>query len=442
MSAANKAESLLLFVGDITLFFISLWVTLVIRYFEIPGSELWQIHIVPFSFLFVLWILIFFIAGLYGKHTVIFKTKLPNIILKVQIINIVLAAVFFFFIPAFGIAPKTNLVIYLAVSSTLITFWRLIIFPILHIKKPTEALLVGSGEVLHELEGEVNNNNRYNLRFVSIIDLDTISNNEELIALVQNATANLNVSIVVVDAQDDRVMPVLPALYTLLFQEVRFIELSRLYEDIFDCIPVSFIRQNWLLGNVTLKSKSFYDLFKRLFDIVISLILGTMSLVVYPFVALAIKSEDGGSVFFVQDRIGKNGKPIRLTKFRSMSELEKEKVTPIGNILRKSRIDELPQLFAVLRGDLSLIGPRPEIPKLVTQYEQRVPYYNIRHLIKPGLSGWAQIHQNNPPKFGVQYDETALKLSYDLYYVKNRSFFIDFKIALFTLKTLLSRTGL
>lgn len=106
------------------------------------------------------------------------------------------------------------------------------------------------------------------------------------------------------------------------------------------------------------------------------------------------------------------------------------------------RIDELPQLRAVLKGDLSLIGPRPEIPGLVELYEKNIPYYNVRHLIKPGLSGWAQIHQDRPPKFGVQYGETELKLSYDLYYIKNRSFLVDLKIALLTIKTLLSRGGL
>ena len=96
----------------------------------------------------------------------------------------------------------------------------------------------------------------------------------------------------------------------------------------------------------------------------------------------------------------------------------------------------------MLRGDLSLIGPRPEIPELAALYERRIPYYNVRHLIKPGLSGWAQIYQDKPPKYGVQYDETALKLSYDLFYVKHRGVNIDLQIALRTVRTLLSRSGL
>ena len=125
-----------------------------------------------------------------------------------------------------------------------------------------------------------------------------------------------------------------------------------------------------------------------------------------------------------------------------MSIYESEKVTRIGNILRRTRIDEFPQLWNVLKGDLSLIGPRPETPYLAELYEKEIPYYNIRHFIQPGLSGWAQIHHGKPPKFGVGYDETKEKLSYDIYYIKNRSLLLDFYIGLKTIKTLFSRTGL
>ena len=163
---------------------------------------------------------------------------------------------------------------------------------------------------------------------------------------------------------------------------------------------------------------------------------------IFVLVFIAIKLEDGGSIFYFQERVGVNGRIVRLSKFRSMSEGGGEKITKCGRFLRKTRIDELPQLWSVLKGDLSLIGPRPEKPEFVALYERRIPYYNVRHLIKPGLSGWAQIHQDNPPKYGVQYDETALKLSFDLYYVKHRSYILDLQIALQTIRTLLSRTGL
>jgi lipopolysaccharide/colanic/teichoic acid biosynthesis glycosyltransferase len=117
------------------------------------------------------------------------------------------------------------------------------------------------------------------------------------------------------------------------------------------------------------------------------------------------------------------------------------KITKVGGFLRKSRLDEIPQLWNVWRGDLSLIGPRPELPALAKVYEKEVPYYNVRHLIPPGLSGWAQLYHENHPHQGVNVEETKNKLSYDLYYVKNRSLMLDLKITLKTIKALLSRTG-
>ena len=128
-----------------------------------------------------------------------------------------------------------------------------------------------------------------------------------------------------------------------------------------------------------------------------------------------------------------------------LKDMEDEKYSPqitrVGMFLRKTRIDELPQLWNVLKGDMSLIGPRPELPELARMYEKKIDYYNIRHIIKPGLSGWAQLYQKKPPKLTAEYDETKTKLSYDLYYIKNRSFTLDVKIGLKTIKTLLSRSG-
>jgi lipopolysaccharide/colanic/teichoic acid biosynthesis glycosyltransferase len=185
-------------------------------------------------------------------------------------------------------------------------------------------------------------------------------------------------------------------------------------------------------------------------DIVIALPLLLISMLILPLVALAIMIEDGGPLFIVQERVGRNNKLIRIVKVRTMTGSDqgtevlnsKHVVTNVGRFLRKSRIDELPQLWNVLRGDLSLIGPRPELPAMVKHYESEVPFYNVRHLITPGISGWAQIYHDNHPHHGVAVEETRVKLSYDLFYIANRSFFLDLKIALRTLKTLLSRAGI
>jgi lipopolysaccharide/colanic/teichoic acid biosynthesis glycosyltransferase len=225
--------------------------------------------------------------------------------------------------------------------------------------------------------------------------------------------------------------------------------MHKIYEDIFDRIPLSLVKYSWFLENISASAQKGYDILKRLMDIALSVFLGVISIFVYPFVFIAIKIEDGGPIFFSQERVGQNNKIIKVTKFRSMEVhndphgiASEPKQTKVGAFLRKTRIDELPQLWNVVIGDLSMVGPRPEIPKLVKFYEKEIPYYNIRHLIKPGLSGWAQLYQTDAPKFEAQVGETKKKLSYDLYYIKNRSLMLDLKVALRTIKILLSREGI
>lgn len=166
----------------------------------------------------------------------------------------------------------------------------------------------------------------------------------------------------------------------------------------------------------------------------------------FPFVALAIKIEDGGNIFLTQDRVGKNGKIFKHYKFRSMNVSdagvwvtdEDSRVTRVGKFIRKTRIDELPQIWNVFRGDISMIGPRPDMIKLWKELSSEISFYQIRNIVKPGLSGWAQITQEFPPR---TIDENRMRLSYDLFYVKHRSILLDLKIAIRTIKTLISRTG-
>lgn len=454
MIIARKKEALLLFAGDIALFLIALWITLSVRYFAVPDSAIFYNHLIPFSFLFAVWIFVFFVAGLYDKHTVILKSRLLNIIFKAQIINIAIAAVFFFFIPYFGITPKTNLFIYLAISSLLILFWRIYIFPSLGVGKRQKAIIIGEGGEVKELRDEINNNTRYNLEFVMAIDPNAIKSADKK-ALQDQLFEYVNsgrVSVIVGDTKSSHIEPILSTLYTLTFMHAhfRFIDIHKMYEDIFDRIPISLIGHKWFLENISRAPRTAYDFFRRIADIAISLTLGVISLVFYPFVVVAIKIEDKGPIFIKQTRIGKENFPINIIKFRSMKKSDSgievlnssNEVTRVGALLRKFRIDELPQLWNVLKGDLSLIGPRPELPELAKHYAEEVPYYNTRHLIKPGLSGWAQIYHDKHPHHGTDISETKVKLSYDLFYIKNRSILLDLKIALKTIKTLLSRSGI
>lgn len=441
----RRREAILLLVGDTIFFYVSLWVTLILRYGRMPSPQTLADYVAPFSLLVLVWLLSFFIAGLYDRHTLLFQTRLPKILLRAQITNIILAAAFFYLIPFFAITPKTNLFIYLFVSSVFILAWRLYGGAIVDTRKRQNALLIGSSAEMHELAHEVNHNDRYALNFVSVIDLDKKDSFDAYRDVLDQVFAK-GVSIIVLGGEHQKVVPLLPYLYNLLFSGVRFVELNRSYEAIFDRIPLSILGYKWFLENVDPNSHMLYDILKRAMDIVLSFALGIVSLALYPLVYAAIKLDDRGAVFLRQERVGQHGRTITILKFRTMNGSDKGKwvvdhdprITRAGEFLRKTRIDELPQLWNVLKGDLSLIGPRPELPELAGLYEKEIPYYNARHLLKPGLSGWGQIHHEKPPH---SIEATKEKLSYDLYYLKNRSILLDLEIALKTVRTLLSRSG-
>jgi exopolysaccharide biosynthesis polyprenyl glycosylphosphotransferase len=451
MSLTRRKEALVLFVGDVLIFAISLWLTLLLRYEIFPTTKLFLTHLAPFSILFVLWSLSYFIAGLYDRTTTVLQRQLPTIIIYTQVVNAALAGLFFFFIPYFGITPKTNLIIYLMVSSVLMLFWRLYIFPRFGMHRKGRAVLIGSGREVMELVEEVQKNPHHHYEFECVVDTNVITNPNDIQKKVLEHVGLGRVSMVVCNTHGEEVSSLLPLLYNLTFlnTSVQFVDIYRVYEDVFNRVPLSLLRYDWFLHNVSPAPKRAYEFLKRVMDVGIAVILGVLSLIVYPFVWIAIKMDDGGSLFVVQERIGANNKPIRIAKFRSMSGNDtgkevlqsKHEITRVGRILRKTRIDELPQLWSVIKGDQSLIGPRPELPELAHHYAEFIPYYNARHLIKPGLSGWAQIWDYDVPRKGADVERTKRKLAYDLYYVKNRSVLLDLHIALKTIKTLLSRSG-
>jgi exopolysaccharide biosynthesis polyprenyl glycosylphosphotransferase len=445
MKILNRREPLILFGGDLLAFFLALWLALAIRFGSMPSGELLSWHWAPFSFLFIIWTFVFFVAGLYEKHTLVFKGKLPSLILNTQIINSLLAVVFFYVMPSFGITPKTVLAVHLVISFLLLVIWRTLIVPRLGFRHRENAILIGAGAEMQELREEVNGNERYNLKFVSSVDLnqlDGIAFQEEVVEKIYSE----GVTSVVIDLKHEKAAAILPALYNLIFSNVRFLDMYKVYEEVFDRIPLSLVGYNWFLENISFSPHTMYDTLKRMMDVAIAGVLGLLSLVAYPFVILAIKIEDNGPVFLMQERIGEGNRIIKLWKFRSMRGSDAGKwvtegdnrITRVGRFLRKSRIDELPQLWNIVRGDLSLIGPRPDIEAMGKKLAQELPYYTVRNLIKPGLSGWAQIKQDIAPQ---SLEETRERLAYDLYYLKNRSFVLDLTIALKTMKTLLSRTG-
>lgn len=444
MAPSSKREMFVLFLGDVVLFTLALWVTLFLRNLLGDTPQLFLVHIVPFSMLFVVWVLVFYIASLYEPHTVVLKSRIPAIILNAQAVNSAIAVLFFYLIPSFGITPKTILFLDLIVSFVFISVWRIFGIRFFGLRQKEKAALFGSGKEMHALYRVVNENPLYPLRFVTSVDLeklDGIDFEDEVLGRILGE----GVSVIVVDSRNPHIAPILPRLYNLIFSHIRFVDQYRIYEDIFDKIPLSLIGYSWFLENVSSRAHFGFDLFKRGMDIVLAATLFVLSLPLYPLITLGTFLSQRGPVFFRQERVGKGNHPISLIKFRTMSTEENtdlRRVTGYGEFLRRTRLDELPQLWNVLRGELSLIGPRPEIPELVHRYTGEIPYYSMRHLVTPGLSGWAQIHHDNHPHHRANVEETKQKLSYDLYYLKNRSLALDIKIALKTIKTLLSRTGI
>lgn len=451
MKIANSKATVLLILGDIIVYLFSLILTLAIRYDVIPSRALFMMHIPSFLILFAIFLLINFSSGLYNKQSSFVRNHIQSLLLKAQLVNVFFGIAFFYLVPA-AITPKANLAIYFVVSTVFLWLWRVVMFPVFNFVKSQPAIMVGTGLDMQDIYDEVNGGTSYGISFKEKISPQTSV--DAMVTAISDAVKRNHASVIVVDLHNPIAESAMPFLYSLIFSGVQIIDAGRLYESIFDRIPLSMIKERWLVLNTSssVGNRRGYDLLKRVMDIVVAGIVGIVSLLLYPFVYLAIKIDDGGQIFISQERIGKNGKPIRITKFRSMTADDggayssnggrtQLKVTRVGKIIRYTRIDELPQLWSVMKGGQSLIGPRPELPALVAVYQKEIPYYNTRHLIKPGLSGWAQIYHHAHPHHAVAVDDTRDKLSYDLYYVKNRSITLDIKIALQTLRSILSRQG-
>lgn len=448
MQTAFRPRRIILFAGDLVFFALALWLSLFLRGFEVPTQELFVSHIVPFSVLFFVWAFVFFVAGLYESRSIVLARRaLSTTLLVAQTINISFAALFFFIIPYFGITPKTLLIIYLVVSFVLVLLWRAFIFPWLGLQRTENAILVGEGTENEQLMKALNMAHQAPTRVI-----ETLSPQSETLALdIEHAIRAHNAPFIIADFKDERVTAAFSKVYNSMNEGIRFFDAGALYEEVFGRIPLSVISDAWLAQNVSQYATTLYDLTKRLTDFVLAVLALPLFFVAYPFVLLAIKLEDGGQIIISMPRVGEGGRVFNLYKFRSMSGNDKGQygigagtklyVTRVGKFLRASRIDEFPQLWNILKGNLSLIGPRPESPTLVEVYEREIPYYGMRHLIKPGLSGWAQLYYHHDPHHAADIEATRMKLSYDLYYLKHRSLALDFMTILKTIRRVLIKSN-
>lgn len=230
---------------------------------------------------------------------------------------------------------------------------------------------------------------------------------------------------------------------------VQVTELSSFFERECGQIKLDSLNASWMVFNDGFNQSGARDAIKRLFDIGVSLMLVLLTSPIMLLAWLLIKLEDGGPALYSQERVGENDQVFTIYKFRSMGiDSEKDgkprwaaandsRITRVGKVIRKIRVDELPQVFNVLRGDMSFVGPRPERPFFVQKLEAEIPYYGVRHCMKPGITGWAQVQYD----YGSSVDDAIEKLQYDLYYVKNHSLFLDILILFQTVQVVLLGKG-
>jgi exopolysaccharide biosynthesis polyprenyl glycosylphosphotransferase len=439
----NRAKIFLLFLGDIIALYAALFVTLAIRYQGAFYKQFEDVHAVPFSVIFIFWLVIFYIAGLYDLRRLRDNLDFIKTLWLTIATSTIVSILIFYAVPSFGIAPKTNLLIFTLVFAVIETLWRRAFNRIASSSgAPNKVLLIGNGAAI-EIEKMIHENTQlgYEIK-IRMDEKAALQTPESLELLVKQQDINC----VVVSRQLKREGHLPAALYRLFSRGILIMDLPNFYEVVMRKVPLADLEETWFLENIE-GAAQFYDPLKRAWEFMAALILGIILLPFEILIALLIVLTSRGPVIYKQTRVGKNGHTFTLYKFRSMMALAADgsaetkgvqwasqgdvRTTPIGKFLRASHLDELPQLLNIIRGDISFVGPRPERPQWVEKLKKEIPYYEARLLIKPGVSGWAQLNH----RADLDLEDVKQKLQYDIYYLKNRSLILDLAIIVKTIKT-------
>ncbi len=432
MVANINARKIMLFSGDVAVLFLSLLGALFLGFWGEFTWKIFNFHLLPFSIIYVFWLAIFYVFGLYDLKVAKPGSSFYTKTLGALTACLGLGTAFFYLFPFFDITPKTNLFLNVAIFGALFLLWRKIFHSLFSKYLLSKAAIVGENPETRELVKEIINKPQLGYRLEELdLEKDLLSQiNEKKIDTLIMAT-NLD--------SDPKMAE---KLYECLPARLNFIDWASAYETIYEKIPVSFIGRAWFFDNLREGSKNSYDRIKRAADLVLASALLVLTLPLWLLIFLGIKVQDRGPILYKQKRIGKDRRPFTLYKFRSMkkgaedqtgpvwSSEEDARVTRAGKVLRRLHLDELPQMINVLKGEISLAGPRPERPEFVEQLEKEIPHYHIRHIIRPGFSGWAQIKF----RYGRSVMDSQEKFQYDLYYLKNRNIFLDLGILLKTLQ--------
>jgi len=438
----NRSKKIFLFISDLAFLHLALFLTLVIRYQQNTWSENWRNHWPKFLPVFIIWLLILYINDLYDLNLKASSRKFLSRLSNTAIISSLLATLYFYLRVSSTITPKTNLAIFSVIFIGLFYIFRLLYQTLLSSSQLTENLaIIGFNEKTEKILAALQD--RPGAGYSTALIFKTA---EEVKSLEENISDKNIHTIVVCDdfGQGSKLNDIL---FSCLAYNLNFFNYPDFYELISGKIPVEEIGQNWFLENLSEGSKNYFNFIKQIMDFSGALIVFLVSLVFWPLIALIIKLESRGPIFFRQKRLGKNEKVFNIIKFRTMREENNDRsltiegdsrITRFGSFLRRTRLDEIPQVLNILRGEMSFIGPRPERPEIIAELENRIPFYKTRLLIKPGLTGWDQISgQYHSPSL----EDSLEKLQYDLYYLSHRSIYLDISIILKTLATVMSRGG-
>ncbi len=415
----------LTFVPDAVLMFAALFLAMRIWYPQGLEETVFYRHIQVFGVIFLLWLLVYYIHGLFEQGSLRRYTHLLFNVLSATLVNILLAVVYFYFQPVFSLTPRRFLLVVAALTFGLTLIWHVLIKWYMQQRMRQGLYLLSTGPEFEELAREVNNHSYMGFSILGKVDPEKIGQEK----------FSKESALVVPDQLHEK-SEILRKLYELRTLGLTFFSFRDLYEQLFRKVYIANLNEAWFLENIDYRSRRVYAIVKRIVDFLTGIITGCVFVVTYPICAALVKFSSPGPVLFVQQRVGEAGKIFKVYKYRTMSggptntwtAVNDPRITKIGKFFRKSRLDELPQCINLLIGNMSLVGPRPEQPHIVEQLKEQIPFYAERHLVKPGLTGWAQLNI-----YAGSLEESKLKLQYDLYYVKHRGIMFDLEIILKTL---------
>jgi exopolysaccharide biosynthesis polyprenyl glycosylphosphotransferase len=449
----HKFKKIILILGDISVLYLALYLTLFLRYLRPVSMGTWQAHFWPFSIVFVAWLIIFYISDLYNLHLAVNDSDFFNRTIRAGFIAALLSISFFYANPAIKIAPKTNILIYIFIFTILFILWRRFFNWFLKAYLPKNKIaFIGKNNLVQELINTLRKKPQLGLRVALLAGdhekqmdgIKIIKNIDNLHKLIKEK----NISTIVLASDPHQSDKLRTALFKCLPLKIDFINISDFYESITGKVPLDSLNRMWFLEKLSKGKREWQNLFKRIYDFSLALLLLIITTPFWPFIAIAIKAESKGPIFISMRRAGQNGQTFKMLKFRTMREegnkrtptiKDDPRITKFGAFMRKTRIDEIPQIINILINDMSFVGPRPERPELIKELEKLIPFYNERTLVKPGITGWDQVSgEYHSPSL----EDSLKKLQYDLFYVKNRSLYLDLSIILKTVKTVLGRGGI